>query len=365
MKKLWLAAALLAFSAGGQAKTIVDILNRQVEVPDNPQRLIVGESRMIYTLALVEDGNPAKRVVGWPADLKRLDPQTWDRYSAAYPSINDITVIGNNNFSQISLEKVIALRPDLVILPVYAKKQSDGDGFLAQLTQAKIPVIYVDFRVDQLNHTVPSLHILGEALNDGPKAERFITFYQQHMAKIETRLARAKPTRPTVMLQLHLGDKQDCCTTVGRGNLADLLDFAGGDNIAARRFTGVYGKLSPEALLTANPAIYIATGMGGPQQPERLQLGSQIRAEQAKLSFAGVVSREKVVSGLAAVQKGNAWAVWHNFYMSPWHLLDVEFFAKTFHPALFADVDPQQTLDEMNREFLSVKETGTYWTRLK
>ncbi|VEB97610.1 ferrichrome/ferrioxamine B periplasmic transporter [Cedecea lapagei] len=57
--------------------------------------------------------------------------------------------------------------------------------------------------------------------------------------------------------------------------------------------------------------------------------------------------------------------MWHNFYLSPWHLLDVEFFARTFHPQLFADIDPQQTMDEMNQQFLAVKETGTYWTKLK
>ena len=365
MKKSLLLAALLALSAGAQAKTITDILQRKVDVPDNPQRLVVGESRMIYTLALVEDGNPAKRIVGWPADLKRLDPQTWNRYSAAFPQIKDIPIIGNNNFSQISVEKVIALRPDLVILPIYAKKESNHDSFLAQLTQAHIPVIYVDFRVDQLNNTVPSLRILGEALNDEVKAEKFIAFYQRHMDKIAKRLVDAKPVKPTVMLQLHLGDKSDCCTTVGRGNLADLLAFAGGDNIAASRFPGVYGKIAPEALLAVNPDIYIATGSAGPQQDGRLQLGSEVTSAQAQQSFTQVVGQQKIISGLSAIENGNAWALWHNFYLSPWHLLDVEFFAKTFHPQLFEDMDPQQTLDEMNREFLTVKETGTYWMKLK
>jgi len=365
MKKSLLLGILLALCASAQAKTITDILQRQVEVPDNPQRVIVGESRMIYTLALVEEGNPAKRVVGWPADLKRLDPQTWHRYVAAYPAIKHIPIIGNNNFSQISVEKVIALKPDLIILPIYAKKASDQDTFLEQLTQAKIPVLYVDFRVEQLKNTVPSLRILAEALNDQPKTEKFITFYQQHMDNIAQRLAQAKPAKPTVMLQLHLGDKSDCCTTVGRGNLADLLAFAGGDNIAVSRFSGVYGKMSPEAVITANPDIYLATGTGGPEDKNRLQLGSQVSATQAQQSFVHILKQERVISGINAIQQGNAWAIWHNFYLSPWHLLDVEFFAKTLHPQLFADLDPQHTLDEINREFLSVKETGTYWTRLK
>ncbi|MGE9552547.1 ABC transporter substrate-binding protein [Erwinia amylovora] len=362
MKKTLLLLLLLASSLV-QAKTLTDILQRKVEIPDNPQRIVVGEGRMIYSLALVEEGNPVKRVVGWPGDLQRLDRQTWDRYSAAFPEMKKIPIVGQANYAQISVEKVIALRPDLVILPVYAKQESNHDSFLQQLTGAGIPVIYIDTRVDQLNNTVPSLKILGEALNDQAKAQRFITFYQQHMNLIRDRLQQANPPRPSVMLQLHIGRREECCTTVGHGNLADLLNFAGGNNIAAGRFGSVFGQLSPEAVIAANPDVFLATGMAGPEQVQQLQLGPQIDARQAQQSFAQALKRETLLSQLPAIRNGKALAVWHNFYMSPWHLLDVEIFAKAFHPQLFSDLDPAKTLDEMNRHFLPVAETGTYWTK--
>lgn len=353
---------LLLVSGLVQAKTITDILQRKVDIPDNPQRIVVGEGRMIYTLALVEDGDPVRRVVGWPGDLQRLDRQTWDRYSAAFPEMKKIPIIGNSNYAQISVEKVIALRPDLVILPVYAKQEGNHDSFQRQLTAAGIPVIYIDTRVDQLKNTVPSVKIIGEALNDQAKAQRFITFYQQHMNLIRDRLRQANPARPRVMLQLHIGRHDGCCTTVGHGNLADLLNFAGGENIAVGRFGSVFGQLSPEAVLAADPEVFLATGMAGPDQAQQLQLGPQVSAAEAQQSFARVLKGETLLSALPAIRHGKALAVWHNFYMSPWHLLDVEVFAKTFHPQLFSDLDPAKTLDEMNRQFLPVPETGTYWT---
>ncbi|MCX8959474.1 ABC transporter substrate-binding protein [Erwinia psidii] len=363
MKKILIFALLLASSVV-QGKTVTDILQRTVEIPDNPQRIVVGEGRMIYTLALVEEGNPVKRVVGWPGDLQRLDRQSWDRYSAAFPQIKTIPVIGTGNYAQISVEKVIALRPDLVILPVYAKQASNHDSFQQQLTDAGIPVIYIDTRVEQLKNTVPSLQILGAALNDQAKAQRFIAFYQQHMNLIRDRLQQAKPARPSVMLQLHIGRREVCCTTVGHGNMADLLAFAGGDNIAAGRFASVFGQISPEAVIAADPQVYIVTGMAGPQQTEQLQLGPQVSAAQAQHSFAQALQRETLLATLPAIRNGKVLGVWHNFYMSPWHLLDVEIFAKAFHPELFNDVDPRKTLEQMNREFLTIPETGTYWTGL-
>lgn len=362
MRKNIILMGLLCLALGADARTLTDSLNRQVAVPDNPQRIIIGESRMIYTLALVEEGDPTRRVVGWPADLKHLDSQTWQRYSRAFPRMSSIPIIGQSNYSQLNAEKIIALHPDLVILPVYARKPPNSELLLQQLNTAGIPVLFLDFRVEQLKNTVASLRTLGIALNSQAKAEKFIIFYQQHMDLIKNRLREANPPRPRVMLQLHLGKKAECCTTAAHGNLADLITYAGGDNIAAGKFPSVFGQMNPEAVIAADPDIYLATGMAGPDEPRFLQLGPLVQANAAKSTFLTALRNDSTVASLRAVHEQHAHAFWQNFYMSPWHLLEVEYFAKTFHPALFRDIDPDKTLQEMNQQFLSVKETGTYWT---
>lgn len=117
-------------------------------------------------------------------------------------------------------------------------------------------------------------------------------------------------------------------------------------------------------MIAADPNVYIVTGMAGPTQAGQLQLGPQVNPKQAQQSFVQALQQENVLSTLPAIRHGKALAVWHNFYISPWHLLDVEMFAKVFHPRLFSDLDPAKTLEQMNREFLPVPETGTYWTQL-
>ncbi|WP_263065050.1 ABC transporter substrate-binding protein [Dickeya dadantii] len=357
---LLLTGMILSLSA--QAKILTDSLQRQVDVPDNPQRIVIGESRMIYTLALVEEGNPAKRIVGWPDDLRQLDKQTWQRYTDAFPAIKQIPLIGKSNFSQLNVEKIIALQPELVILPVYAKTPPNSEELMRQLAAAHIPVLFLDFRVNQLSATVPSLRTLGLALNDEAKSEKFIAFYQSHMDFIRQRLQEANPPKPKVMLQLHLGRKAGCCTTVAHGNLAELIAFAGGNNIAANRFPSVFGQLNPEAVIAANPDIYIATGMAGPDEKGFLQLGPAVSSAKAKETFLDALNGESTVAALGAVQNHKAYAFWQNFYMSPWHLLVVEFFAKTFHPELLHELDPGNTMEEINQQFLTLKETGSYWT---
>jgi len=348
------------------AKTIVDIARRTVEVPDNPQRIVVGESRMLYTLALVQEGNPAKNIVGWPGDMQNLDPQSWQLYVKAFPEIATIPQLGKNNFTQFNAEKIIALKPDLVILPRYAKQQSDHDQMLDSLTQAGIAVIYVDLRVDQLNNTIPSVKLLGDVLNNPQKAARFIAFYQQHMNVVQQRIAQYHGKKTTVMLQLQLGRRQTCCTTVSHGNLADLLAFAGGDNIAGGAFKSVYGQMNPEAVIAANPNVYISTGLGSTQGKAEgnIMLGPLVSKEQAEGSFQQVMNQQPLLSNLQAVKAGRAYSVWHNFYLSPYHLVDVEVFAKALYPSLFADIDPQHTVKEIYEQFLPIPFSGTYWSQL-
>lgn len=364
--QILLVFCLLSFTLTSQAKSVTDILGRQVIVPDNPQRIILGESRMLYTLALLEPGNPAQRVIGWPADLERFDAQSWQLYTQKFPKIAKIPIIGSGNIRQINVERLIQLQPDLIILPRFARAEGD-DGTLAGLTKAGIPVIYVDLRVDLLKHTVPSIKLLGEVLNRQARAEQFINFYQQHMQLIQQRLANYQGRKPTVMLHLHLGRRESCCTTASKGNLGDLTAFAGGDNIAVSRINTVYGELNPENVLQANPDIYIATGMAGTtgKRFSSLQLGPLVNIEQAQHSFQQVLSEQPILSHLNAVTQGRAYSIWHNFYLSPYHVVAVEMFAKAFYPDLFADINPQQTFQQLYQQFLPLPFSGIYWSQLE
>lgn len=363
---LLLASLLFSILSCAQAKTVTDILGRRVDVPDNPQRIVLGESRMLYTLALLEPGDPARRVVGWPRDLARYDAQSWQLYSRKFPHIAQIPAIGGGNFRQINPESLIQLRPDLVILARYAREDGDEAQRVAALGKAGIPVVYVDLRIDLLHNTVPSVRLLGELLNRQARAEAFITFYQQHMTAVRERLAAYHGDKPKVMLHLHLGRRDTCCTTAAHGNLGDLVTFAGGENIANTSIKGVYGELNPETLLTANPDVYLATGMAGEQgkRYSDLLLGPQVSRRQADDSFRRLIQQQPMIAGLNAVKNQRAWSIWHNFYLSPYHVVAVEMFAKVFYPQLFTDIDPQETFRQLYQQFLPLPFSGTYWSQL-
>lgn len=356
---------LLLVSHTVLARQIIDITGQKVEIPANPQRIVLGESRMLYTLALLEPGYPAKRIVGWPADIARYDAQTWAQYQQKFPQISNIPQLGSGSVREINAESVLKLAPDLVILPRLAKTSNEGAHFRQLMQQAGIPVITIDLRVDLLNNTVPSIRILGEVLNQQQRARDFIDFYQQHMERISQRLSGYHGKKTSVMLHLHLGRRDTCCTTVVNGNIGQLLAFAGGDNIAAPVVKGVFGDLHQEAVLAADPQVYIATGMAGPDDNGKtLRLGPLVSAAQAQQRFRHIMQAQPILRQLNAVKQGHAYELWHNFYLSPYHVVATEYFAKALYPQLFADIDPQQTMQQLYQQFLPLDFSGTFWSQL-
>ncbi|WP_218968201.1 hypothetical protein [Delftia sp. 60] len=58
-------AALALWSGLAQALTVTDMAGRSVQVPDRVQRVLLGEGRMVYTMALLEGRQAVERVAGW------------------------------------------------------------------------------------------------------------------------------------------------------------------------------------------------------------------------------------------------------------------------------------------------------------
>lgn len=356
--------AWLLLSPLAQAKTLTDIDGHLVTIPDRPQRIVLGESRMLYTLALLAPENPLQHIVGWPRDLQKYDAQMWRSFARRFPQIEAVPSLGSGGPAAINPEQVIALRPDVVILPSLARYDDADARQLAVLQAAHIPVVKIDLRVQLLKNTRRSVEILGDVINQQARAAAFNRFYAAHMRVIEERLADFHGARPEVLLHLHLGRRNECCVTAINGSLGELLRLAGGDNIAARTRQGVFARLSEESVIAAQPDYYFATGFSDNQSSGRLKLGPEIAPDVALQSFQQLTGQQKGLRGLKALHNGQAGALWMSFYLSPWHVVAAEFMAKTLYPQRFADVDPQQTLETLFRDFLRMPLQGTWFMRI-
>ncbi len=119
-----------------------DILGREVVLEAPATRIGLGEGRHMAVLGLLH-ADPVARVVGWRTD-KGLDAPTLAAYRAKFPAIDSIASVGTGN-RDISVETIISLSPDLVVLSLMDQGDPAMDRAREQIEAAGIAVAYVDF----------------------------------------------------------------------------------------------------------------------------------------------------------------------------------------------------------------------------
>jgi iron complex transport system substrate-binding protein len=346
-----------AFPTLSNARELIDVLGRKVDVPEHVERIVLGEGRLSYALALLDKDNPFQRVVGWQNDLRKLDPHTFEAYKQKFPAVADIALIGEASEVSVSVETILALKPDLVIFSVAGEGPKAHSPIADTLAQAGIAVLYVDFRVSPIQNTPKSIELIGDAIDRKPEAKAFTAFYTEHLNRLTSRVsALTDDQKPTVFAELLAGVWQAPGHTTGNGGLGQFIATVGGRNIAADVVPGAIGDVAVEYVLHANPDIYIATGNRAPG----LLLGPGVDEETARKSLDTVLARPEFKE-LKAIRDHKAHGLWHDFYNSPYNIVAVEALAKWIHPELFQDVDPAKTEDEMVKSFLAVDTPGTYW----
>jgi iron complex transport system substrate-binding protein len=356
-------AAQTANAAAPANATFTDLAGRTVRVPAaEPQRILLGESRLLSAVALLEGQKPLSRIVGWQGDLPMMDPQTYNAYAQKFPDIKTIPLIGKATEDSISDEKALSLKPDLAIFSIAGHGPSRYNALVKQLEATGTTVVFVDFRLHPMQNTLPSIKLLGAVLHRDQQANAYIQFYQQHLARVENVVNRVpEAQRPKVFVDLLAGVwDAGCCHTAGNGNFGEFVQAAGGRNIAQGLVPGVLGDISMEQVIAAQPDVYIATGSRTKPGLASLRVGALTSEHDARASLAQLVARPGFDT-IKAIHDGNAHGISHNYYDSPYNILAIEAFAKWFYPAQFKDLDVHATQAELYRRFLAVPPQGAEW----
>lgn len=352
-----LAALSLTTIAAAQPVTVTDLHGRTVSLPAPAKRIVLAQGRQLNALGLLHP-DPLSLLAGWGSDHQRQNPDAYARYRSRFPAIESIPTVGDGaTEGGFSLEKTVALAPDLVILSgsLAGTRRGPGD-ILQRLEAAGIKVAVVDFYLKPLSDTVPSLRILAKLIGREQQAEEFIRFYEGRLGEIARRLEGAK--RPSVFIHAHAGGP-DCCGTPGKGTFDDFITAAGGSNMSAPLIAGATGQISLEQLISSDPDVYVATGGTHMAKSGGLVLGLGVPAQTARASFAKLLGNPGIAT-LSAVRNGRASAMWQLFNDTPLHVVAIEALAKWIHPERFPDIDPQATLRKAER-FSAIPLDGTLW----
>ncbi|MFP5517686.1 MAG: ABC transporter substrate-binding protein [Alphaproteobacteria bacterium] len=361
-----LSAFDITASGAAKAASVTDLAGRTVEVRTPVRRVILGEGRQLYVVALLDREDPTRRIAGWRKDLIQADPNTYNQYLRAFPEIARIPTFGGVDDGTFDLEKAIALQPDVLILNIEAQRSSEDARVIEKLGALGIPVVYADFRHKPLENTEPTIRLFGRLFGQEERAEAFIAFRTEQIRRVTDVIAASKPPRPKIFIERIGGYTPDCCLTFGDENFGRLVEMAGGSNIARDLIPGTFGQLSPERVIAADPDQVVVTsanweayvpGGGWIGVGPGADLGEAARKLNA---FTG----RPAYTGIRANATGSFHAIWHQFYNSPYQFVALQQLAKWFHPTLFADLDPEATFRALHERFLPIPYQPGYFVSL-
>ncbi len=363
---VWL--ALLCTLASAQPITVTDAMGRSVTLKAPAKRIILTQARHMPVLALLHP-DPVSLLAGWSDEFRTSFSNEYQTYLERFPDIARIPIVGRHTADSFSVEQALSLQPDLIVLTAsfagVGKGQNPEDSLMMkQFAAAGIPVIIIDFFVQPLQNTVPSLRALGQAIGQEPRTEAFIKLYESHMAAVAQRLADVPADhKPPVFIHAHAGST-DCCNSPGTGTFNNMVEYAGGHNIGSDVLKTVTGRLNFEYINARNPVVYVATGTGsGKRASSGLVIGTGATEKQARASLQRIIDSNRL-GALPAIRNGNAHGIWHAFNDSPLHVIFIEALAGWLHPDRFTDISAQDTLAEINKHFLTVPMHGTYMVNL-
>jgi len=251
-------------ASGENYSVINDDRGKAVTLPQKPQRVVV-LSTSLLNFADALDGNLVGR-----AAIKSEDAALPEKYK-------DVPDVGP--VYSISLEKVTALQPDVVI-----GSTDHHEKLAAQLEDSGIPVILL--RTKTYDDVKRNLDVMGkvygkekEAAAVDEKLDKDIKAITEAVPKAGQRIAIIHATPSAVSLEL---------PTSIAGGIADLLHL---QNIAAAPAGSENNRIpySMESLVEANPDVIFLTSMGSSDKIEK-RIKSDIEGNPAWASLKAVRS---------------------------------------------------------------------------
>lgn len=290
--------------------------------------------------------------------LNRAD--MWAQFIAGVPELAEVPVIGSVD-REFNLEAVLASDAQAAILPLELKSAA-AEVIQPRLERAGIPVLYIDYHGQSMENHVKSTELLGRLFGREERARELIAFYQSHRGAVTQRVEAllAEKTRPSLYIEVGIGGPKEQGNSYNNSYMWGAIAYAAGGYSIGEGVIPSAAQLDPEYLLAANPDKIVFTGSYWPATPDSIRLGFEAEEEQTGKLIQGYLNRPGWQE-LAAVQKGEIYAVHHSLGREIYDCAAYEFFAKVCFPEEFADLDPEATLREYYQRFLPYEYSGLWF----
>lgn len=341
--------------ANAATTTLTDVLGRQVTLETPVKRAVLG---FYFEDYMAVGGEAAfERVIGISREAWRGKvPANWNMYVKHMPSIARIPDIGEVDLHNISLENIISLKPDVVILAEWQYVALKYE--VSRLEALKIPVVVVDYNAQTVERHVGSTKIFGILTGQEKRAQELSELYANNIADVQRRVNQSGLKKPKVYIEFGNKGPGDYSFTYGENMWGAMLKLAGADNIAASLFEW-WGVINPEQLLVAMPDAIFISGRENNKVASALSMGVGVEKRIATQQLIGF-SKRNGWSSLPAIKNKQLFGVYQGASRTISDFAMIQFIAKSLYPEQFKDVDPVKNYLNYYDKYLPVKPEGTF-----
>ena len=311
--------------------TLVDTADRIVTVKKPVKRIIPFSS---CDLEVLRSLKAKDKIIAVTTGIYIRDQP----YFSEFVDLPSVGAVGMPDY-----EKIVELQPDLFLL--YANSVYDGvDSKLKSVVPGAAVLRFATASQFGCSETTKGhlqyLRKFGYVIDREDEAEELIDFYTECLDTIKKRTAKlSEDEKPTVLYATRPARYFPVCHTVRRGSSPhQVIVDAGGINIAADLEAG---PVDTEWVLSQNPEIILA--------------GSTLTTYRAdKATEADMEAEIDEIMSLPGWENFNVYLTSGKLCSSTCHFIGTAYMAKTFHPNLFEDLDPQAIHQEYLDRFQGI-----------
>lgn len=304
LRGLALALLVAHVYAGECRRSVPDATGRPVCVPERIERIVIAcYGGAVQEIAVFKGGD---RIVAQPG------VDRFPQFARMYPRLGALPDVGS--FSNVSLESLLAIRPDLVFASVTAEATNE------RIRALGIPVFTLGTGRQDIDSILGEFEHVGAVLGEEATARDLVAHWHDRLAMIRHRIAGVDMPKRV----LYLGGSGGTENRSGWGDA--FITAAGGVNVA--RDLAVRGAVSAEQIHVWNPEVIVTSTNQGTRTS-----AASIRAEPAYRQVKAVAGGQVHTAPI-----GGFW--WDR--PSPEAILGILWLSKILYPERMADVDLAQ-----------------------
>lgn len=348
-------------SAGANGIQVTDVAGRTVTFDKLPERIILGEGRGVFATSVIDNEKPLDKVVAMGDDIKTAAPSFYEKLVATHPEFKDVPTIGSVAKGDVSVESLLALHPDVVMITMDHYKAAKDTVILDKMDAAGLKYVVTDFRIHPMQNTTKSVEVYGQILGKPEKAKEFTDDWNATIQDVKQKTENKD--KPKVFAW-RAGGYADCCAGVKNANIGEFVNVAGGNNIGDTLLDTEMGTVTPEKLIEQQPEkILVTGGSWAPKKDKKVThvpMGYSAERSDAEKGVAGLTSIPGM-DKVDALTNGNTLAMWHQFYDSPLNFIAIQAIAKWLHPQEFTDVDISRNWQRAHEKYVPFAASGTFF----